>query len=124
MISQKIFFLLLLLGALFLIFFILLPYLEAFVLAITFAVLFKPLYRKFLLWSEGSVRTSALLTILLILVFVFTPLAFLGVKLFTEASQFFTRYSSSGSLSETITSLEQSISALLPFGMKLTICDS
>lgn len=116
MLAQRIFFLLLLVAALGLMFFMLLPYLAAFVLAVTFAVLFKPLYRKFLVWTKGSAKTSALLTIFLIIAFVFTPLAFIGVQLFKEASQLYTNYASdAGSFSEIIAKFEQSLSTITPF---------
>ena len=72
---QAVFFLVLLIGALILVFFLIRPFLGSLVLAFTLAVVFHPLYKKL---------HSALLTIVIILLLVLVPLTFLSVQVFQE----------------------------------------
>lgn len=116
--SQKNFFILLLIGGIVLMFFIILPYLEAIVLAATFGVLFYPLYERFLLWTEGSEATSSLLTILIILAFVFTPLIAIGAQVFQQASQLYATYTNgSGNIGDVLTQVETYLSQAFPFAL-------
>jgi len=113
--QQKKFFLALLgVGAL-LMLFMLLPFLVPIVLAITFAVLFYPLYQTFLTGTKDNVALSAVATIVLIFVFVFTPLILLGFQIFQEASLLYAQYSNAGSFSDTIAYAQQYLTKLFPF---------
>lgn len=81
---QTYFFVGLLLATVTLLIVLLKPFLGALVLAITFAVILEPLYRV-LLKAVPYPSIAALLTTLLLLVIVFVPLIFLGLRLFNEA---------------------------------------
>jgi len=85
---QHNFFLLLLAGILVLTFFIFLPYLNALVLAGTFAVLFRPLFRL-LCRGIKSEAAAALLTILVVIAVIITPLYFFGQQIVSEATDLY-----------------------------------
>lgn len=80
------FFIALLLGALVLGFFVLLPYLSALILAGVFAVIFRPAYRRVLRLFGKRRAMAAFLTAILAFVVVFTPLFYLGWRVFQEAT--------------------------------------
>lgn len=98
--SQPYFLLILLTGVLILAFFIFRPFLYALILAAVFAVVFQPVYQKIVsvfrrqqapleaetLTGQGL---AALATILIVVIFIFTPLIFLGIQIFQEAQQLF-----------------------------------
>lgn len=86
------FFLFLLLGNLLLAFLILKPFLSPLVVAITFAVIFYPLYRA----VKASViyeSLAAFITTILVLLIVLLPLVFFGVQIFQEARDLYTQLS-------------------------------
>lgn len=78
-----------LVGTFVLTFFIFRPFLYALVLAMVFAVVFQPTHRKITGLVCGWQGFAAFATILIIVVFVFTPLVFLGIQLFKEAEQLY-----------------------------------
>lgn len=82
---QHNFFLVLLVGVIVLTFFIFLPYLNVLVLAGVFAVLFRPL---FWLLKRGvkSEAIAALLTLIIIVAVIATPLYFFGKQIVSEAT--------------------------------------
>lgn len=80
------FFIALLLGALFLGFFVLLPYLSALILAGVFAVIFRPAYRRVLRLFGNHRAIAAFLTAILAFIIVFAPLFYLGWRVFQEAT--------------------------------------
>lgn len=86
---QTVFFLILLVGALVLLFFIVQPFLGALVLAFTLAILFYPLYQRINQGLKDRRGIAALLTILIILIVVLTPLTFLSFQVFNEARGFY-----------------------------------
>lgn len=72
-------------------FFIFKPYLNALVLAGTFAILFYPLYERFISLFKGRWNGFAsVLTVIIASVFVFVPLGFLGQQVFTQATSVYT----------------------------------
>jgi len=87
--SQFYFLLALLAITLVLSFFVLRPFLSAFVLAAVATVVFQPLYRKILKYSFNHQGLAALLTTMIIMVIIFTPLIFLGMKILEEARQLY-----------------------------------
>jgi predicted PurR-regulated permease PerM len=90
--SQKpqFYFLLILLAiALILSFLILRPFLFAFTLAIVFAVLFQPLYRKILKYTFKFEALASFITIIIIVILIFTPLMFLGFQILKEAKNLY-----------------------------------
>ncbi len=78
-----------LVGTFVLAFFIFRPFLYALVLATVFAVVFQPIYQKIVGLVRGRQGLAALATILIVVVFVFTPLIFLGIQIFQEAKQLY-----------------------------------
>lgn len=84
------FFLIILVGAGLLFFFIVKPLLIPFSLAVIFAVLLKPVYQFFLRRMVHWSATAALLTLLLSAVTLLAPAIFLGTQLVHEAQQLFT----------------------------------
>ncbi len=68
---------------------IFLPEINAIVLGVTFAVLFQPLYERIVKKMPNDRDGAALLVVLLTLLVVLTPLAFIGWQIFNEASSFY-----------------------------------
>lgn len=66
-------------------FFVLRPFLSAFVLASVVTVIFQPLYRRILKYSFNHEGLAALFTTIVIMAIIFTPLIFLGIKILEEA---------------------------------------
>jgi predicted PurR-regulated permease PerM len=77
-------------------FFIFRPFLLTIILAIIFAVVFEPIHKKIVNFTHGRNNLSALLTVFIILLFIFTPLFFLGMQIFHEASHLYTYFSNNG----------------------------
>lgn len=99
-----------------LMFFMLWSYLTPIVLALTFLVLFNPLYKKILFWTKGNANISASLTILLIFIFVFTPIILLGFQIFNEASLLYAAYNNNPqALSDTVAHFQDYLTKLFPF---------
>lgn len=84
---QLYFLLIVLAGTFVLAFFIFRPFLYALALAMVFAIVLQPVYQKILRMTYGRQGLSALATILIVIIFIFTPLMFLGVQIFQEAQQ-------------------------------------
>ncbi len=80
------FFIALLLGALILGFFVLLPYLSALILAGVFAIIFRPAYHRVLRLLGNRRAIAAFLTAILAFIIVFAPLFLLGWRVFQEAT--------------------------------------
>src|SRR3989344_3399733 len=91
------FFVALLVGAVFLVGFILKPYLAALVLAGTLGFVFRPLYKKFLKILRNDFF-AALGTVFVVAVIVFVPLGFLGVRIFSEATALYVSLTLNGGI--------------------------
>jgi len=76
-------------GAAVLLFFIFRPFLFSLVLAIILAVVAQPLYHRVLRFTRQRRGLAAMITTLLIMIFVLTPLTFLGVQILREAQQLY-----------------------------------
>ncbi len=70
-------------------FFIFRPFLYALVLAAIFAVAFQSIYQKIIILVRGWKGLAAFITILIAVIFIFTPLIFLGIQIFQEAQQLY-----------------------------------
>jgi predicted PurR-regulated permease PerM len=70
-------------------FFVLRPFLSAFILAAVVTVIFQPMHRKILKYSFNHEGLAALLATIIIMVIIFTPLIFLGIKILQEARQLY-----------------------------------
>ena len=87
--SEFYFLLILLTGIFVLAFFIFKPFLYPLILAVVFATVFGPVYRKILLAMGGRKNLSALLTTTLILVVVIVPIIYLSIQIFQEATRLY-----------------------------------
>lgn len=76
-------------GTFVLAFFIFRPFLYALILATVFAVVFQPIYQRIVNYIRGRQGLAALATILIVIIFIFTPLIFLGIQIFQEAQQLY-----------------------------------
>lgn len=88
---QMYFFAVMFIAVLLLAFFVFLPFLIPLTIAATFAVLFYPLYRRFLVLTHQSERVSALLTVFTAVVVLLVPFLIIGSIVFQEAAQFIER---------------------------------
>jgi len=73
--------------------FIFRPFFTALFLAATFSIVLFPLYKKIRTYSGGREAISALLSILIGLIFVMIPFAFLGQEAFDQAHELYMRLS-------------------------------
>jgi len=87
--TQLQFLLLLITGTLFLSFFILRPFLLTLAMAIVFAVILQPAYKKILRYFKNYESLAALATIVVSIVCILIPGIFLGTKIFSEAVQLY-----------------------------------
>ncbi|MEK7576648.1 MAG: AI-2E family transporter [Patescibacteria group bacterium] len=78
-----------LLGTFILAFLIFQPFLYALVLAMVFATVFHPVYKKIVTITHGWQNLSAFATVLIVVVLIFTPIIFLGMQIFQEAEQLY-----------------------------------
>jgi predicted PurR-regulated permease PerM len=74
-----------------------LPELNAIVLGVTFAVLFQPLYGWLVKKMPRGESVAALFVVLLTILIIFTPLIFIGLQMFGEATGLYATISSGGS---------------------------
>lgn len=85
--KSELYFLLVLLAGIFVLAFLIFkPFLYALTLAIVFATVFEPLHKKILAMARERKGLAALLATVVVLVVVITPLTFLGIQIFQEAS--------------------------------------
>lgn len=87
--SQLRFLLILLAGALLLAFLIFSPFLAPLALAAVFAVVLQPLYNAILLKFGNRAALAALAVVLIAIVCILVPLAFIGTQIFGEAGQLY-----------------------------------
>jgi len=72
------------------------PFLYTLILAATFAVVFWPIHKRILTLTRERRSIAALLTTLLVVIFILTPLAVIGVQVFQEAWQLYTSIAQDG----------------------------
>lgn len=77
-------------------FFIFHPFIYALILAIVFAVIFQPIYQKIVNLFHGQQGLSAFTTILIVIIFIFIPIIFLGIQIFQEAEQLYFSITNNG----------------------------
>lgn len=93
---QLYFLLTILIGTFILIFFIFKPFLYSLALAIIFTAVLQPVYQKILKITHLRPGLSALVTILIVIAFIFTPLIFLGAQIFQQAQQLYSSLAENG----------------------------
>ncbi|MFH1255148.1 MAG: AI-2E family transporter [bacterium] len=86
---QFYFLLFLIFGTLILSFYVLRPFVSVFILAVVFTVIFQPLYRKMLKYFFNHESLAALVTAVIVVAIILTPLTFLGIKIFQESRQLY-----------------------------------
>ncbi len=77
-------------------FFIFQPFIFALVLAVVFAVVFRPIHEKITRFVHGNLGLSALLTMFVIVTFIFAPLMLVGVQVVGEASDLYSSIAEKG----------------------------
>ncbi|MEK7608530.1 MAG: AI-2E family transporter [Patescibacteria group bacterium] len=77
-------------------FFVLFPYLGAVILAVTFAIIFHPLFFWLTKMFRGLKPLSALVTVLLVLLIVLVPLVIIGVQVFQDAVALYSHITTNG----------------------------
>lgn len=105
-------------------FFILRPFLVAFTLAVIFAVLFQPLYRKLLKYTFKIESAAALLTIIIILMLILTPLMLIGFQILKEARDLYVSLAEGGgkdTILHTLNNLTGSFYESFPNAPKVTL---
>lgn len=98
--SELYFLLILLTGIFVLAFFIFKPFLYALILAIVFATVFGPLYKKILIITRDRKGLAALLATTSVLIVVILPLSFLGIQIFQEATGLYFSLTQNGSATD------------------------
>lgn len=81
------FLIIILAGTIVLSFFILRPFLSTVVLASVFAVMFQPLHRRMLSFTQNRDGSAALLSVITIIAFIVLPLVLLGIQVLNESQQ-------------------------------------
>ncbi len=76
--------------------FILYPCLDAVVLAVTLAILFRPIHGKLRNLMPGWEGLAALITVILAVAIILAPLTFFGFRIFKEAQGLYTSFASGG----------------------------
>ena len=95
--KSELYFLLILLAGIFVLTFLIFkPFLYALILAIIFATVFQPLHTRILAMARDRKGLAALLTTISVLIVVITPLSFLGIQIFQEATQLYSSLVSNG----------------------------
>ncbi len=79
-----------------LVFFIFQPFLLALVLAVVFASVFRPIHEKIIHFLHVKQGLSALLTMLVVVAFIFAPLILIGVQVVGEASDLYSSITEKG----------------------------
>ncbi len=79
-----------------LVFFIFQPFLLALVLAVVFATVFRPIHEKIIRFLQVKHGFSALLTMLVVIAFIFAPLMLIGVQVVDEASDLYSSFAEKG----------------------------
>ncbi len=88
--KPRFYFLLVLLGLAFILAFLIFrPFIYSLVLALIFAIVFQPLYQQILKRSGGQAWLSALVTILILIIFILIPITFLVIQIFQEAQNLY-----------------------------------
>lgn len=111
------FFFALFLGVIVISFFIFSPYLYSLILAVIFAIIFKPLHVYTLRFMKKWESLAAALTILLVFITVLIPLTFIGYQIFHEAQDLYLSIASEGEvavLSKIETFINTKIVSLIP----------
>ncbi len=111
------FFIVLLIGVVALTYFIFEPFLAPLIMAAVFAVVLQPVYRKVLQLLPGWRSLSSLVTVILSVIFVLAPLAFIGTQIGMQAANLYvdvTDGDTRGDLVRAAQNLESEVTKYVP----------
>lgn len=105
-------------------YFIYRPFLGSLIVGVTFAVIFYPVYQLLSRIIFGQQTLAALLTALVVLVIVFTPLTFFGFQIFLEARDFYIQTNTGErSITQVVTDIgEERLNDLFPW-LQINVSD-
>lgn len=122
--KNEIYFLIILLTIIFILtFFVFKPFLIPLILAIVFTTVFSSIHKKILYITKQNKGLAALITTLLVIVIVITPLVFLCTQIFKEATVLYSSIANNGgltNLSGFITSKLHSLEKIIPIPIDLS----
>ena len=121
--SQKIqtWFLLILLGGVFVVtFFVLKPFLFAIILAVAFAIVFKPLYHKLLFYTGQRRGIAAALSTATVFIVLFIPLLFLGVQIAKQAASLYVTVTTASDIESYFENVNTLVGSIIP-GVSLDV---
>ena len=105
-------------------FFIFRPFLYTLVFAAVFMVLFRPLQIRISKLVKGREGIASFLTLLIIIVFVFVPLVFLGLQISLEAKQLYlvlAEKNSQDAFLDVVRNILNYFQSIIPFSSELTM---
>ena len=111
---ETIFFFLFFVAIIVLSFFIFLPYIGALIIALTLVIVFRPVYKRFLKMLGNKSTIASILTILVIVILVLTPIVFFSSQIFQEARELYVSLANdttSNFLDKTINTFEKYVPA-------------
>lgn len=94
---------------------IFLPYFTALVIATVLGVLLRPLHellRRYIAPTKETSSLAALVSVIVIMIVVLTPLFFLGIKISSEAQSMYAYLTNEGSRAQIITTLDNTVGKL------------
>lgn len=100
------------------------PFLYTLVFAAVFMVLFQPLQQKILALVKGRQSLASLLTLLIIIIFIFTPFVFLGLQVSREAKQLYlvlAEKNSQDAFLDVIRNILNYFQGILPFSSEFSL---
>ncbi|MDO8526995.1 MAG: AI-2E family transporter [Deltaproteobacteria bacterium] len=123
--KSELYFLLILLSGIFILtFFIFQPFLYALILAMVFATVFDPVYKKALNLARGQKSLAALLAIVFVLIVVIVPVTFLSMQIFEEATglySFLSQNDGAADFSHRIRDVANDIKHFFPVPMEFSV---
>ena len=105
-------------------FFIFRPFLYTLVFATVFMVLFRPLQTKISALVKGREGLASFLTLLIIIVFIFTPFIFLGLQISREAKQLYlvlAEKNSQDAFLDVVRNILKYLQSILPFSSEFSL---
>ncbi len=114
--KSELYFLFILLAGIFILAFLIFkPFIYALVLATVFATVFRPIHTRVLTAVGNKQSVAALLSTILVLVVVIVPLTFVGVQIFSEATQLYSSLVSNGGANDLTRAVSEGIQKVTGF---------
>jgi predicted PurR-regulated permease PerM len=92
------------------------PFFSVIILAVVFAILLYPIYTKVLKYFRGRETVSSVVVIILTLIFILTPLAFLSIEIFNQSRDVYVQLQTSNVdyLQKIVDTIQKPIQAHVP----------